>query len=415
MTTIQPGDCVKVPDGRVGRVRDIQEDRVRVRLMRTTSHTHQFIWYTKSDLKVVACPKGWMGPEGYNRYLKITLAKMKKLPSIFILLFVLLSVAQPVSAHEVYVLTSSQISHDLQVQNLNVFSSLISNINKLWFLFFAAAAVISLSVSFFVSFSRWGAKAARTIEKLSKFALPLIRIVFGIALISSAYHHSLFGPELSLSHLWMPGLWTTAFYILGLLLIVGLFIRISSVILLFLFFLSVLTFHAYMLTYINYLGEILVLLLIGADRFSLDSWLFKKSHPLIKNAEGISIALLRISFGIALLYAALYVKFLHPALAYQVVTEYHLTKYLPFDPLFVVLGAGCVETVIAMLLLLGVNMRWNILFFVFWVTLSLLYFGEAVWPHIILFGIATTLFLYGYDRFTLERWLVAKTKKFLPF
>lgn len=343
------------------------------------------------------------------------MVKIKKLPSILILLFVLLSVAQPVSAHEVYVLTASQIAHDLQVQNLNVFSSLIPTVNKLWFLLFAAAAVISLLISFFISFSHWGTKTARTIEKLSKVALPLIRIVFGIALISSAYHHSLFGPELSLSRLWMAGLWSIALYAFGLLLIAGLFIRISSVILLFLFFLSVLTFHTYMLTYSNYLGEILVLLIMGADRFSLDTWLFKKSHLLIKNAEDVSIALLRISFGIALLYAALYVKFLHPALAYQVVKEYHLTRYLPFDPLFVVLGAGCVETVIAMLLLLGINMRWNILFFVFWVTLSLLYFGEAVWPHVILFGIATTLFLYGYDRFTLERWLVTKTKKLLPF
>ena len=72
------GDCVKVPDGRIGRVRDIQEDKVRVRLMRTTSHTHQFIWYKQSELKVVACPSGWMSPDGYNRYLKITLAKMKQ-------------------------------------------------------------------------------------------------------------------------------------------------------------------------------------------------------------------------------------------------------------------------------------------------------------------------------------------------
>jgi len=74
---MQPGDCVTVPDGRIGRVRDIQKDSVRVRLMRTTSHTHQFIWYKGLDLQVVACPKGWMSKEGYNRYIKITLAKMK--------------------------------------------------------------------------------------------------------------------------------------------------------------------------------------------------------------------------------------------------------------------------------------------------------------------------------------------------
>lgn len=74
---IQMGDCVQVPDGRIGRVRMLDKDKVRVRLMRNTSHTHQFVWFTYSELSVVACPKGWMSPDGYNRYLKITLAKMK--------------------------------------------------------------------------------------------------------------------------------------------------------------------------------------------------------------------------------------------------------------------------------------------------------------------------------------------------
>ena len=72
------GDCVKVPDGRIGRVRTIEGNKVRVRLMRTTSHTHQFLWYKQSELKLIACPKGWMSPVGYNRYLKATLEKMKK-------------------------------------------------------------------------------------------------------------------------------------------------------------------------------------------------------------------------------------------------------------------------------------------------------------------------------------------------
>lgn len=72
------GDCIKVPDGRVGRVRTIKGDKVRVRLMRKMSHTHQFVWFEKEELQTVACPKGWMSPEGYNRYLKVTLAKMKE-------------------------------------------------------------------------------------------------------------------------------------------------------------------------------------------------------------------------------------------------------------------------------------------------------------------------------------------------
>jgi hypothetical protein len=72
------GDCVTVPDGRIGRVRAVKKEKIKVRLMRTTSHTHQFLWFEKTELQIAACPKGWMSPEGYNRYLKVTLAKMKE-------------------------------------------------------------------------------------------------------------------------------------------------------------------------------------------------------------------------------------------------------------------------------------------------------------------------------------------------
>ncbi|MDE2590977.1 MAG: hypothetical protein KGL95_15075 [Patescibacteria group bacterium] len=75
---MQLGDCIKVPDGRIGRVRDMEGHNVKVRLMRTTSHTHQFLWFKKTELIIVACPKGWMSPKGYNRYLKVTLAKMEQ-------------------------------------------------------------------------------------------------------------------------------------------------------------------------------------------------------------------------------------------------------------------------------------------------------------------------------------------------
>ncbi len=72
------GDCVIIPDGRIGRIRDITNKQMRVRVMRITSHTHQFLWFIPSELRITSCPKGWMSPDGYSRYLKITLAKMKQ-------------------------------------------------------------------------------------------------------------------------------------------------------------------------------------------------------------------------------------------------------------------------------------------------------------------------------------------------
>jgi hypothetical protein len=71
-------DCVSIPDGRIGRVREVIGGKYRVRVRRTSSSTHQFLMFAASDLKHADCPKGWMSPEGYARYLKVTLAKMRQ-------------------------------------------------------------------------------------------------------------------------------------------------------------------------------------------------------------------------------------------------------------------------------------------------------------------------------------------------
>ena len=76
--TLRVGDCVRVPDGRIGRVREAARGKYRVRVRRVTSTTHQFLNFATGDLKRVDCPKGWMSEEGYGRYLKITLAKMRQ-------------------------------------------------------------------------------------------------------------------------------------------------------------------------------------------------------------------------------------------------------------------------------------------------------------------------------------------------
>jgi hypothetical protein len=72
------GDCVRLPDGRIGRVREVSGGKYRVRVRRTTSATHQFLTFAANDLKRAECPKGWMSPEGYARYLRVTLAKMRQ-------------------------------------------------------------------------------------------------------------------------------------------------------------------------------------------------------------------------------------------------------------------------------------------------------------------------------------------------
>jgi hypothetical protein len=73
----QVGDCVRIPDGRIGRVRARVGRQWRIRVRRRTSETHQFVLLTASDLRRVECPTGWMSPAGYRRYVRATLAKLR--------------------------------------------------------------------------------------------------------------------------------------------------------------------------------------------------------------------------------------------------------------------------------------------------------------------------------------------------
>jgi hypothetical protein len=76
---INPGDCVQIADGRVARVREnIAHGFSRIRVRKNTSNSHQFLEIRNSELKKIDCPKGWMSPEGFNRYIKVTLRKMKE-------------------------------------------------------------------------------------------------------------------------------------------------------------------------------------------------------------------------------------------------------------------------------------------------------------------------------------------------
>ncbi len=77
---ISPGDCVKTPDGRIARVREVSAKKrgYRVRVRRMSGRTSQFLMFTRGELESVPCPKGWMSPEGYNRYLQATLEKMRQ-------------------------------------------------------------------------------------------------------------------------------------------------------------------------------------------------------------------------------------------------------------------------------------------------------------------------------------------------
>jgi hypothetical protein len=76
--SMRVADCVRLPDGRIGRVRAVSGGAVRVRVRRKGSPSRQFLQLPARKLRRIDCPDGWMSPQGYARYLRVTLAKMRK-------------------------------------------------------------------------------------------------------------------------------------------------------------------------------------------------------------------------------------------------------------------------------------------------------------------------------------------------
>jgi hypothetical protein len=322
------------------------------------------------------------------------------------------------SAHEVYVLTPDEIQHDLATPGFSWWDVIQGDMHH--FMFWAFIAVLVVLIIFGISIIRPLERAMMPFfDGLKKYALHITRITVGVAFLAAAYYGAAYGPELPLLAAWGPytPLIEALLTLMGACIIVGVFVRTAAVAALLLFAVNVYFHGWYMLTYTNYLGEVIILLLLGAEAMR------RKHKPMgafMQNVERIghrvkpyAFLIIRVCFGTSLFYASFYAKFLHNELALDVASgtgilptvathAYTVAQYLGFEPHFLVVGAGIVEFVIAFFFILGIEIRFTALFLEFWLALSLWYFGEVVWPHLILIGIPIAFIIYGYDKYSIE-------------
>ncbi len=332
------------------------------------------------------------------------------------------------SAHEVYVLSSSSIDEAVSIPSFNMWNVVVQNLHQ--FVLWAFIAVLTVLCVFLISTLRFIERWLDPVfVKMKKYAPFIARLTIGVSFLACAYYQATFGPELPLFSTFGPfsGILTSIFAILGVLAIIGLWVRPAAFVALVIFGFTIWFHGIYMLTYVNYLGEIIVLLILGAHGLSFDTYIARRRERAVnagpagttllsKVGEYLkprSFAILRVLFGIALIYASAYAKIIHNNLALFTVEQYHLDKLLGFEPHFLVLGAAIVELLIGLFFILGIEIRFTSLFFLFWLTLSLLFFGEIVWPHLILIGIPIAYIFYGYDRYSLEGYLF-REKKYQP-
>ncbi len=317
-----------------------------------------------------------------------------------------------VLAHEVYVLDNETISRAMSVVSPNPFSAITGNEFEFFFWGFVSLIVFGtvIAASLFHIFEK---QLDPSLFSLKQYALPIARITTGLCVLAFAYSGNIYGSELYLSALFGSATMTIQYglALLGISLALGLFTRPVSYTLLALYAYTLVVFGSYALTYTDFLGAFTLTAILGGGMWSLDSLRRVHTPHFIHTLQPFAFPFLRICFGWGVLWASVYAKYIHSNLALEVVVQNDLTRFFPFDPLFVVLGALIIEFIAGLMLVFGIAIRWTLLFLAFWLTLSLLYFQEMIWPHGILLGLAIALLLHGYDRYSLEGYFFKKNHR----
>jgi hypothetical protein len=330
---------------------------------------------------------------------------MKNLYKISLgVLFALLGFAPPALAHEAYVLPYDSFWSGLhQSFSAHAFDALKNPDNIPVTITIVVAVLVLLGLNFLFRLTSLGRRVSDGFERFSRFGPHFVRITIAAAFIFSSLSYSFLGPELRGSLLPVPAVIQVALFAIGVMIAFGFLTELAALAGTLIFLAGFASFGPYMLTYFNYLGELIVLLLFGMRVFSVDRYLFGplKRFPVFEKYETLII---RVFYGFALSYAAITVKLLHPDLTVGVVTTWHLTQYhwlFPSDPLLVTFGAGIVELVMGLFIIFGFELRLTVLISLFYITLSLLYFRELVWPHLLLYGISFNLLVQP-QTFTLD-------------
>jgi len=322
----------------------------------------------------------------------------------FILSFVFFFTFKIAQAHEAYVLPHDTFWNVLNGPfNSLAFQAFKNSHNIYISLVIASSVLVLLALNFLFRQTNLGQRVHGFFESFAHLGPQFVRISIALALFFSALSYSFLGPELEVGAFPFASIVRVILFAVSIMIALGLFTEIAAFLGIVVFAYSFHVFGSYVLTYSNYLGELIVLLLFGMRVFSVDKYIFGRLGHL-QSFEKYETLIVRVLYGVALIYAGVTVKLLHPELTIEVINDWNLTQFhwlFPSDPLLVTFGAGIVETIIGLFIIFGFEMRLTILISLFYITLSLAYFRELVWPHLLLYGISFNLLVQP-ETFTLD-------------
>ena len=260
-------------------------------------------------------------------------------------------------------------------------------------LLIALSVVCVLFFYFSLRHARWFRRIADHVHTQTRSydeLIPwMIRLTLGISLIGAGTAGVLVSPALE-------GYAQFSFIqiLIGFLLMAGFLLGPVSILLIVLY-LAALSKSMYLVGNLDFLGLALTLGIIADARPGIDDLFGIPFKPLFKKFKKYVPLILRVGIGVAMMFLGLYEKILNPHLSELVVNAYGLTSVIPVGPEMWVLGAGVVEFLVGLLILLGVHTRLTSSIAFLILSLSFFYFGEDVYSHITLFGTLSILFVTG--------------------
>lgn len=326
---------------------------------------------------------------------------------IFFTLVYLLVPSSFVFAHVGYVVSEREIEKMAGTDFDFILGSLREPANLLLILVTIAAILL---IYFFLKRSNWFISRVVIIgeraESYNELIPWMLRLGVGIALIGAGVAGVFISPAL-------PGFASLSFLqiLLGFLFLVG-FLLAPAILFAFALFLIALYHDFYLFGNLDFFAALVALLILARPKPGLDDLLGISFFSPLKFLKEMVPLVLRIGIGGAMMFLAIYEKFLNPHLAEAVVHNYNLTSIIPVSAEMWVFSAGLIELAVGFLLLIGLHTRLVVVIAFAVLSLSFFYFGEGVYSHVTLFSVLSVLFVTGGGGTSMDRYFVEKRERF---
>jgi uncharacterized membrane protein YphA (DoxX/SURF4 family) len=278
-----------------------------------------------------------------------------------------------------------------------------------WVAILTTVVTLVLLISITRTFERW---LDPLLFRIKRFAPYIMQTAFGVGLVLSAYYGSFLGPGLELVDVFAT--YTSAvqwmFFLGGVMLIFGLYPRLISFAVLLVALPLAFQHSAHILQHAIYIGEAGTIFVFGGAYHTFSA--------ATKNVPGLTkeirlhlhkykFAVLRIFFGLSIIVAALYSPLLTPSNLPTAVVNSSLVTHFPNISFFLI-AVTAVEVLLGLFFIVGFEIRFSSLAYLAFLVFSVVFFQQAVWPHVIMLGTPLAMFIHGYDKYTVGGWLFGR-------